>query len=148
MRVTPERFEQLAFEEAEAVLAKLPPDLRAEAETVILQVEDEADPTLGGERRMLLDKDWGWWAGRILADLARPHPDIRECVRRIDIMRLGHAMIRPAPGFLFSEERRRWLAPRNGVFFANSDLSGLSLFEEAQYRGVDAADRALRMLSR
>ncbi len=40
MRVSPERFEELAFEEAEAVLAQLPPDLRAEAETVLLVVED------------------------------------------------------------------------------------------------------------
>jgi hypothetical protein len=30
------------------------------------------------------------------------------------------------------------------LFLANSDLSGLSLFEEAQYRGVTAARRAMR----
>jgi hypothetical protein len=29
------------------------------------------------------------------------------------------------------------------LFLANSDLSGLSLFEEAQYRGVTAANLAL-----
>jgi hypothetical protein len=32
--------------------------------------------------------------------------------------------------------------------FANSDVSGFSIFEEAQYRGVQAADRALHSLSR
>jgi hypothetical protein len=95
-------------------------------------------------RRLLLEKDWSWWSERILADLARAHPDIRECVTRIDVMRLGHAMIRPAPGFLFSQNRRRWTEPRGRLYFANSDLSGLSLFEEAQYRGVAAAEQWLR----
>ena len=51
-------------------------------------------------------------------------------------MRMGHAMIRPAPGFMFSAERERWLKPQNGILYANSDLSGFSIFEEAQYRGV------------
>jgi len=102
-------------------------------------------------RRLLLEKDWGYWKEAILNDLARAHPDIRQCVSRIDILRLGHAMVRPAVGFLFSEERRRLAeqpgaGPAGSVFFANSDLSGLSLFEEAQYRGVKAADAALRRL--
>jgi len=96
-------------------------------------------------RRLLLEKDWGYWKEAILNDLARAHPDIRECVSRIDIMRMGHAMVRPAVGFIFSEERRRAASYSGGnVWFANSDLSGISIFEEAQYRGVRAADAALR----
>ena len=100
-------------------------------------------------RALLLAKDWNYWKEAILNDLARAHPDIRECVSRIDVMRLGHAMIRPVPGFIFSDERRRFAEHVAGnLFFANSDLSGLSLFEEAQYRGVKAAERALRVLSK
>jgi hypothetical protein len=34
------------------------------------------------------------------------------------------------------------------VYYANSDLSGFSIFEEAQYRGVAAADRVLRDVGR
>ena len=34
------------------------------------------------------------------------HPDIRACVSHIDIMRMGHAMVRPAPGFQFGEDAR------------------------------------------
>jgi glycine/D-amino acid oxidase-like deaminating enzyme len=94
-------------------------------------------------RRMLLEKDWNFWKEAILNDLARAHPDIRECVSHIDIMRLGHAMIRPTPGFL---ARRPPIVKQ--IYFANSDLSGISIFEEAQYRGVTAADRALKALSR
>ena len=94
-------------------------------------------------RRRLLAKDWGYWKEAILSDLERAHPDIRQCVSRIDILRLGHAMARPVPGFLGSEQRRRLAECSGNLLFANSDLSGFSIFEEAQYRGVKAADRAL-----
>ncbi len=98
-------------------------------------------------RTLLLEKDWGYWKDAILADLARAHPDIRQCVSRMDIMRMGHAMIRPTVGFVFSGARQRLARqPLPNIFFANSDLSGLSLFEEAQFRGVQAASRALRLL--
>ena len=93
-------------------------------------------------RALLLAKDWNYWKEAILNDLARAHPDIRQCVSRIDIMRLGHAMIRPAPGFIFSRERQRWLRPQGNIHFANSDLSGFSIFEEAQYRGAKTGDSA------
>ncbi len=95
-------------------------------------------------RRLLLDRDWNAWKEAILNDLSKGHPDIRECVSRVDIMRFGHAMARPVPGFVFSEARKRWLAPLHRIHFANSDLSGFSIFEEAQYRGVRAADAVLR----
>ena len=95
-------------------------------------------------RRLLLAKDWNYWKEAILKDLERAHPDIRQCVSRIDIMRIGHAMARPAPGFVFSGRRDHWTKPSGNVVFANSDLSGFSIFEEAQYRGVTAAKAALR----
>ncbi|MDQ2950379.1 MAG: NAD(P)/FAD-dependent oxidoreductase, partial [Acidobacteriota bacterium] len=95
-------------------------------------------------RALLLENDWSYWKEAILNDLSRAHPDIRSCVSRIDIMRLGHAMVRPTPGFIFSEDRQRWLKPQGRVYFANSDLSGFSIFEEAQYRGVHAAEQALK----
>ena len=99
-------------------------------------------------RRLLLAHDWNYWKEAILNDLARAHPDIRQCVAHIDIMRIGHAMARPSPGFMFSEARTRWLKPLGNIFFANSDLSGFSIFEEAQYRGVEAAKGAARLIGR
>lgn len=98
-------------------------------------------------RALLLKNDWSYWKEAILSDLSRAHPDIRSCVSRIDIMRMGHAMIRPAPGFIFSQDRKQWLRPSGKIYFANSDLSGFSIFEEAQYRGVTAAERALKAVS-
>lgn len=94
-------------------------------------------------RQLLLDQSWLTWRESILHDLSRAHPDIRERVSRIDVMRIGHAMARPVPGFLGSESRRYFASQNGPVFYANSDLSGFSIFEEAQYRGVTAADRAL-----
>lgn len=101
-----------------------------------------AEDTPRRAREILIEKDWSFWKEAILNDLSRAHADIRQCVSRIDIMRIGHAMVRPVPGFLSREVHE----PRQ-VFYGNSDLSGISIFEEAQYRGVDAADRALRHIS-
>jgi hypothetical protein len=98
-------------------------------------------------RKLLLENDWNFWKEAILNDLERAHPDIRQCVSRIDILRLGHAMARPVPGFLESTDRRRAAEGNGTLFYANSDLSGFSIFEEAQYRGVRAADRAMHVLS-
>ncbi len=99
-------------------------------------------------RAMLLEKDWAYWRDAIFHDLSRAHPDIRERVSRIDVMRIGHAMARPVPGFLASESRHRFSSSTGPVIYANSDLSGFSIFEEAQYRGVTAADRALVAIGR
>jgi NAD(P)-binding Rossmann-like domain len=97
-------------------------------------------------RQSLLDKDWSYWKEAILHDLERVHPDIRRCVSRIDIMRFGHAMARPRPGAIFSAERRKLARLNSRLLFANSDLSGFSIFEEAQYRGVRAAEKVLDIL--
>ncbi|HML18579.1 MAG TPA: FAD-dependent oxidoreductase [Bryobacteraceae bacterium] len=98
-------------------------------------------------RALLLDQDWSYWREAIFLDLSRAHPDIRGRVSRVDVMRIGHAMARPVPGFLESESRRRFGSAKGPIYYANSDLSGFSIFEEAQYRGVTAADRALRDVS-
>jgi len=99
-------------------------------------------------RRDLLSTDWGAWKERILADLERAHRDIRQCVKRIDIFRIGHAMVRPIPGFLTNPERKSWEKGRDRFFYASADVSGFSIFEEAQFRGVEAARRALKILGR
>lgn len=100
-----------------------------------------ADPR--AERRRLMAADWRTCAEWVLADLERAHPDVRECVSRIDTLRYGHAMARPLPGFLAAREAL-WREPAGArVLYANSDVSGLSLFEEAQHRGIAAAEKVL-----
>lgn len=113
-----------------------------EQRTVWTYYHSFAELTPEQARRELATRDWGYWRDRILDDLARAHPDIRDCVSRVDVLRLGHAMIRPTVGFLSQPERTRPnRLPR--FFHAHSDLSGLSLFEEAQFHGVTAARRAI-----
>jgi glycine/D-amino acid oxidase-like deaminating enzyme len=104
-----------------------------------------AERSPAANRALLLQRDWRYWSEAILSDLERVHPDIRSCISRIDIMRMGHAMARPVVGSIF-DPRRRDLAQAHGrLLFANSDVSGFSIFEEAQFRGVEAADRILRL---
>lgn len=105
-----------------------------------------AERTPAEGRALLLAENWLYWREAILNDLRRAHPDIRSRVSRIDIMRIGHAMARPVPGFLGSETRRRFKDSNGPIYYANSDISGFSIFEEAQYRGVSAADRALKSI--
>ncbi|MCH9647017.1 MAG: hypothetical protein K0U98_02195 [Deltaproteobacteria bacterium] len=95
-------------------------------------------------RRELEGTSWREWTARILADLNQAHPSLEKSVDRVDIMLWGHAMIRPTPGFLFGEDRKRALESFDAVMFAHSDMSGLFLFEEAQYRGISAAEAWLR----
>jgi hypothetical protein len=97
-------------------------------------------------RMELLDKTWESWVADIFDDLRRAHPDIVECVDRVDVMVWGHSMVRPRPGFLWSEALRN--AGRSGrrVHFAHTDLSGVSLFEEAQDWGIQAAEGVMRDL--
>ncbi|HWP43320.1 MAG TPA: FAD-dependent oxidoreductase [Blastocatellia bacterium] len=101
----------------------------------------DADPREARSR--LLATDWKGWADVTLTDLQRAHPDIRAQVERIDVMRWGHAMIRPRPGFLWGGARSRAREPFRGIHFAHSDLSGVALFEEAFYHGIRAAEEVL-----
>jgi hypothetical protein len=97
----------------------------------------EAAVTPSHQRR-LLDRDY--WAEAALADLSRPHPEIRELVTRIDVHSHGHAMIRPTPGMVWHSGRAALVRGNERIQFAHADVSGLSLFEEANYQGVRAAE--------
>ncbi len=104
-------------------------------------------PSVDG-RRWLQQRPWSAWRDQILSDLSRAHPDIAECVEHVDVMRWGHAMARPVPGVMSRvDAMRRWSAAP-GVYCAHADLSGLSLFEEAQWHGVAAAEQVGRRLGR
>ena len=99
-------------------------------------------------RALLLTNSRAVWAEQVFADLERAHADIRQITTRLDIFRNAHAMIRPLPGLIWGPARRLFAADGNRLRFAHADVSGFSLFEEAQYRGVVAAERTLRRLGR
>ena len=97
-------------------------------------------------RKIMMTRPLREWQSIIRADLLEMNPDLDGAIERIDVWRWGHAMIRPTPGFLSDPARDAAIAARPPVLFAHSDMSGLSLFEEAHYRGVVAAEAALAHL--
>jgi hypothetical protein len=101
----------------------------------------DANARAGRER--LLQTDWRGWADVALTDLSRAHGDIRNLVERLDVMRWGHAMIRPRTGFMWGPARREAAKPFRSIHFAHSELSGVALFEEAFDHGLRAADEVL-----
>lgn len=97
-------------------------------------------------RMKLFSLGWEELVDIILMDLSRAHKDINSLVERIDIMRWGHAMISPRPAFVRSQSLRKAQKPYRNIFFANTDLSGVALFEEAFFHGNRAADEILRII--
>ncbi|MEQ1877580.1 MAG: NAD(P)-binding protein [Bdellovibrionia bacterium] len=92
-------------------------------------------------RREALARPHAEWSALVLKDLRRT--GIEPFVNRLDVWLWGHGMIRPTPGFIWGTER----SERHGtVFFAHSDMSGISIFEEAQDQGIRAARQAARLL--
>ena len=121
MRISRERFEELTFEIAEAILAELQPVLRAEAETVILEIEDRPTPeqipgpgqTLLGlyegvplvQRHadaVLMQPDRMTLFREPLQALARTEVELRRQIRKTLIHELGHFF-----GFDEDELKRR-----------------------------------------
>ena len=101
-------------------------------------------PAVG--RKLLVVRPADEWRRIVSEDLLRMNPDLKGAIRSIDLWKWGHAMVRPAPGFVWGKAPAARAAATPPIFLAHSDLSGLSLFEEAHYRGVDAAEGAMRML--
>jgi hypothetical protein len=98
-------------------------------------------------RRSLLEASWPSLRDAVLRDLAGPHPGLAREVRRLDVMRYGHAMVRPEVGFACGPALAAAGAALTGpVHLAHADLSGLSLFEEAFDWGSRAAGRVLARL--
>lgn len=100
------------------------------------------DPKLARERLLNTDRDG--WADVALSDLEMAHHEIRSLCTRLDVMRWGHAMIKPRPGFVWGGAREKASQPYRGIHFANTDLSGVALFEEAFYHGIRAAEEVLK----
>jgi len=111
--------------------------------TVLTYYYPLAEDDLRAARKRLYAASREEWADVALADLEAAHPDIRELATRIDVVRWGHAMARPAPGLFFGGARAAARQPFRGIHFAHTDLSGIALFEEAFYHGARAADEAL-----
>jgi protoporphyrinogen oxidase len=109
------------------------------------------DAELAEQRRRLLAEPASTWAAAVVADLQQVHRDLPERIVQIDLMRYGHAMAIPRPGVRGSPALQALAAPSSvspRVHFAHADLSGYSVFEEAMFQGVRAAERLRAVFSR
>jgi protoporphyrinogen oxidase len=97
-------------------------------------------------RKEAYHKTYEQWAKEIINDLENIHPGISNSIENLDIWLWGHGMIKPSKGFIWGQERAKMAEPYGEIYFAHSDLSGISIFEEAQYWGVKAAQQVLKKL--
>ncbi|MGI4946744.1 MAG: hypothetical protein ACRYHQ_40335, partial [Janthinobacterium lividum] len=97
-------------------------------------------------RRAALARSLSEWQALVLTELLAVHPELDGAVERIDVWLWGHGMIRPTPGTIWGPAREAACVQAPPVFFAHSDMSGISIFEEANERGVQAAKAVLAFL--
>lgn len=76
----------------------------------------------------------------VLDDLKKAHPLIEDFILEMQFHKIGHAMIAPIPDQIFGEKTKvAKESIESKIFFAHSDLSGISIFEEAFYQGLRTA---------
>lgn len=96
------------------------------------------------ERKLLYAMDVKKIQQEIIDELSIVYPSIRSHVRTVIIRKIGHGMIAPSPGLLFSKALNQFqdaIAP--GVYVAHTDYCGMSIFEEAFYSGLTVAKKIL-----
>lgn len=84
------------------------------------------------------------WQEIVFKDLEVVHSNIREATSVFEVKIWGHSMAKPIPGFI-SKRYRDVLQNSflNKIHFANTDIAGNSIFEEAFYQGIEAAKKVL-----
>ncbi len=84
------------------------------------------------------------WLDIIIPEMEYMHPNITENIEQVELWLWGHGMISPSPGFIWGQSRQNALKPIDDkLFFAHTDLSGISIFEEAFHQGIRAAKEVL-----
>ncbi|MBG8555613.1 flavin monoamine oxidase family protein [Hymenobacter guriensis] len=95
-------------------------------------------------RRQAYQKTYAEWLPQIMAEMERLHPGLTPYVQRVEAWVWGHGMVAPTPGYLWGPDRTQLARPlRQRLFFAHTDYSGMSIFEEAFYQGIRAAREVL-----
>lgn len=93
-------------------------------------------------RKDLYYKKSAYWKQLVFDDLKMAHPNIESVTEEINIHLLGHGMISPVPGFIFGTAKKEASQNIDGkIFFAHSDLSGISIFEEAFHQGINVVNQ-------
>lgn len=98
-----------------------------------------AERDLTKQRRELYNLDLEEKALSILKELDEYYPGMSRFVDHVDFWIWGHAMTRPTVGKLRACVNAFSLRADDRALLAHSDYSGISIFEEAFYQGVRAA---------
>jgi hypothetical protein len=97
------------------------------------------------ERTLAQKRSYEDWIEIIKQDLLPAHSNLLEKAENIDIWIWGHGMISPQKNFIHGTIKKQLQKPLNNkIFFAHTDLSGISIFEEAFYQGIKAAKAILQ----
>ncbi|MEO6722511.1 MAG: FAD-dependent oxidoreductase [Ferruginibacter sp.] len=97
------------------------------------------------ERQLAYERSFTDWTNIVVDDLSTAHNNVASKIINMDVWVWGHAMISPRPGFIHGLEKKQLQQPINDkIFFAHTDLSGISIFEEAFYQGIKAAQDLLK----
>jgi len=95
-------------------------------------------------RREIYKKDKEYWKRLVFNDLKIAHPDIEEYTEEMEVFLLGHGMISPVPDFIFGDAKKQASQNiGNKIYFAHTDLSGISIFEEAFHQGINVVNQIL-----
>jgi len=96
-------------------------------------------------RNFLANTDNEFWKNKIINDLEMAHPGIADKIMNIKLWEWGHAMVKPLPGTISNLMKlKSKYSLQNRVHFCHSDLSGISLFEEAFYHGKRTSKQIIK----
>jgi len=118
---------------------------REQLKTVITYYYNFSENTPKAEREFVYGKDENYWKAFIINDLKIAHDDIEELIDEIELYAFGHGMISPVAGFRSMASRKKLAEGFDNLQFVNSDVSGISIFEQAFYRGTEAAKKILQL---
>jgi hypothetical protein len=113
---------------------------------VITYYKPLAGPDSVASRMQAYSKQFSDWKSEIVTDLKTAHLHIENNIQEMNVWLWGHGMVRPSPGFIWGQTRRSANTPLNKkIFFAHSDVAGISIFEEAFYQGHKSARAVLEI---
>jgi phytoene dehydrogenase-like protein len=113
--------------------------------TVLTYYKPLASGDATAQRKQMQQSKWADCSQSVFADLQSAHPTLKQNTENLDVFLWGHGMIKPKPGFIWRDSRAAVAQPiANKIYFAHSDMGGVSVFEEAFAQGIRAAEAVLK----
>jgi hypothetical protein len=97
------------------------------------------------ERKALREMSITTLEALFIDELKVVYPDIVKSIISIEIKTLGHGMIAPLPNTIFSKAWQYYQTPKENIYFCHTDYCGISIFEEAFYKGLTTGKNILKV---